>query len=123
MLTQVPETQRRGELIKIKRSNPTLHALVLQAMNQMRQDAASQGKTQVLEQMKQGSALIKIGAAEIPANQFPSPVRIGLLLNSELCEYGKDDLRKIAVDIGLGVPGANRAFRFVFRNMMGWEEL
>lgn len=121
LLTQVPETQRRGELIKIKRSNPTLHALVIAAMTDMRQQAASQGQAQVLEQMKQGSALVKFGSAECRADQIPSPTRIGLLVSSELSEYGKDDMRKIAVDIGRNVKGAERAFHFVFYNMMGWE--
>ena len=44
LLTQVPATQRRSELIKIKHSNPTLHALVLQNMDEMRSQAESQGR-------------------------------------------------------------------------------
>jgi len=50
MLTQMTETQRRSELIKIKHSNPTLHALVKQFMAEQRQMAASQGQQMVLQQ-------------------------------------------------------------------------
>jgi len=50
MLTQMTETQRRGELVKMKHSNPTLHALVKQFMAEQRQMAASQGQQMVLQQ-------------------------------------------------------------------------
>lgn len=50
MLTQMTETQRRSELIKIKHSNPTMHALVKQFMAEQRQMAASQGMQMVLQQ-------------------------------------------------------------------------
>ena len=54
LLTQTPESMRRSELIKIKHSNPTLHALVLQRMDEMRNQAALQGREMVLQQMGQG---------------------------------------------------------------------
>jgi hypothetical protein len=47
LLTQTPASMRRGELIKIKHSNPTLHALVLQYMDDMRTQAAAQGRAQM----------------------------------------------------------------------------
>lgn len=47
LLTQTPATMRRSELIKIKHSNPTLHALVLQHMNDMRTQAEAQGRAQL----------------------------------------------------------------------------
>lgn len=50
LLTQMTETQRRSELIRIKHSNPTLHALVKQFMAEQRQMAASQGQQMVLQQ-------------------------------------------------------------------------
>ena len=50
LLTQMTETQRRSELIKMKHSNPTLHALVKQFMAEQRQMAASQGQQMVLQQ-------------------------------------------------------------------------
>ena len=52
LLTQVPPTQVRGQLIKIKNSNPTLHALVKQFMAEERQSAASQGQSMILEQQR-----------------------------------------------------------------------
>lgn len=47
LLTQTPESMRRSELIKIKHSNPTLHALVLQRMEDMRTQAEAQGRAQL----------------------------------------------------------------------------
>ena len=47
LLTQTPATMRRAELIKIKHSNPTLHALVIQHMDEMRTQAAAQGRAQL----------------------------------------------------------------------------
>lgn len=52
LVTQVPESMRRGELQKIRASNETLYALVKQYMTQIRQDAARQGQAQVLSQMQ-----------------------------------------------------------------------
>lgn len=54
LLTQTPESMRRSELIKIKHSNPTLHALVIQRMDEMRNQAALQGRDMVLQQQAQG---------------------------------------------------------------------
>ena len=54
LLTQTPESMRRSELIKIKHSNPTLHALVIQRMEEMRNQAALQGRDMVLQQQAQG---------------------------------------------------------------------
>jgi hypothetical protein len=118
LLLQTPETQRRGELIKIKRSNPTLHALVLAAMNQMRQDMASQGQAAMMQQAQQKQA-----SALGPYNQLPSPVRIQLMLVGELMDYGPRELEKIAVDIGRGIKGADRAFSYVWRTMQGYEAI
>lgn len=50
MLTQMTETQRRSELVRMKHSNPTLHALVKQFMTEQRQMAASQGQQMILQQ-------------------------------------------------------------------------
>ena len=54
LLTQTPESMRRSQLIKIKHSNPTLHALVIQRMDEMRNQAALQGRDMVLQQQAQG---------------------------------------------------------------------
>jgi hypothetical protein len=108
LLLQTPETMRRGELIKIKHSNPTLHALVLQRMDEMRQDMARQGQAQVMEQMKQASAL-------------PSLVKVQLDLSDQIMDYSRKDLRKIAMDIKNNVKGAQEAFHYIWPKMMGWE--
>ena len=47
---QMSNTQRRQELNKIRQSNPTLHAVVVQAMEKMRQQAGMQGRDGVLQQ-------------------------------------------------------------------------
>jgi hypothetical protein len=51
-LLSMPDSQRRGLLIKIKQSNPTLHDQVIGIMNDMRSQARSQGGAMMLEQMK-----------------------------------------------------------------------
>ena len=116
LLTQVPETMRRGELIKIKHSNPTLHALVLQYMDEMRQDMARQGQAMMMQQTKQGEA-VDFGAARA----LPSPIRVGLLISAQLDEYTRDDLMKMAMDIKYERPMAKEAFHYVFSQMMGWK--
>jgi hypothetical protein len=108
LLLQTPETMRRGELIKIKHSNPTLHALVLQRMDEMRQDMARQGQAQVMEQMKQASAQ-------------PSLIKLQLDLSDQIMDYSRKDLRKIAMDIKNNVKGAKEAFHYIWPRMMGWE--
>lgn len=116
LLIQTPETMRRGELIKIKHSNPTLHALVLQEMDTMRQDMARQGQAMMMQQAKQAEA-IDLGGMRA----LPSPIRIGLLIADQLTEYNKYDLMKIAMDIKDRVPHADDAFRYVYRRMLGWD--
>jgi hypothetical protein len=116
LLIQTPETMRRGELIKIKHSNPTLHALVIQQMDEMRRDMARQGQAMVMEQAKQAE-VIGYGAA----GALPSPIRVGLLIADQLTEIGRNELRKIAMDIRDKVPHADEAFRYVYRRMMGWN--
>jgi hypothetical protein len=51
-LLSMPDSQRRGMLIKIKHSNPTLHDQVMGIMNDIRSQARSQGGAMMLEQMK-----------------------------------------------------------------------
>lgn len=53
-LLSIPESQRRGMLIKIKQSNPTLHDQVIGIMNDIRAQARSQGGAMMLQQMQQG---------------------------------------------------------------------
>ena len=51
-ILSMPDSQRRGLLIKIKQSNPTLHDQVMGIMNDIRSNARSQGGAMLLEQMK-----------------------------------------------------------------------
>ena len=101
---------RRGDLIKIKHSNPTLHAIVIQEMDNMRQEFARQGQAQVMEQAKQASA-----------NDIPSPSIIGLLIADQILEYNRGDLCKMAMDIKHQVPHADEAFHFILARIKGWE--
>jgi hypothetical protein len=110
LLIQTPETQRRSQLIKIKQTNPTLHALVIQQMDQMRQQMSSQGQSQIMQQMKTGSA-----------KDQPSPTAMGLLINRELMDYSRNDLRKLAHAINRSEPCARQAFHYVYSRLMGWE--
>ncbi len=112
LVVQTPETLRRGELIKIKHSNPTLHALVLQEMNTLRQDMARQGQAMMIEQEKQGSASVRVQGA----GELPSPLALGLLIGSQIMDSDRKYMRKLAQDID--IPGVRSAYRFVrdYRN-------
>jgi len=50
-LVNAPYPVRRSELLNIKKTNETLHALVMQKLSDVRQQAASIGQQQVLSQM------------------------------------------------------------------------
>lgn len=115
LLTQTPETLRRGELIKIKHSNPTLHALVLQYMDEQRQEMARQGQALM---MQQGGAVMQPKVASVLGiDKVASPFSLGLLIADQVMEYRRADLRKIAMDIQRGVGGAKEAFRFIHRKL------
>lgn len=53
LLFKVPQSQVRGELIRIKQTNPTLHAQVKQRMEDMRSQLRSQGQSVMMEQARQ----------------------------------------------------------------------
>ena len=125
LLTQTPETMRRGELIKIKHSNPTLHAIVLQEMDNLRQEMARQGQAQMLQQAQQGGGQAMAGSpqqkqAMFDADRLPSPLRVGLLIAEQTMDYRRNDLKKLAMDIKRGVYGADKAFHFVYSKLQGW---
>jgi len=120
LVTQTPETQRRGELIKIKHSNPTLHALVIQEMDALRQQLSNQGRDMMIQQMKQGSAQGEDGVRVSGAGELPSPMALGLLIATQTMDYTRKDLRKIAADAGRGIEGAAGAFSFIYRRLKGW---
>jgi len=50
---QMDESARRKEMAKAKATNPTLHAAAKQAMEEMRSQAASQGRAQVADMIGQ----------------------------------------------------------------------
>lgn len=61
-LIPMPYELRRSELTKIKRSNETLHALVIQKINEIRQSAKTQGGFTALQQMTGAAAGAPAGA-------------------------------------------------------------
>lgn len=116
LLFEVPENLRRGELIKIKHSNPTLHALVSQNMDEIRQEMSRQGQAMLMEEQKYASADDSIKTA---LKSLPSATRIKLLISDQLTEYTRKDLQKIAMDIKNNVEGAKKAFHFIYSNLGG----
>lgn len=113
LLFQTPETMRRGELIKIKHSNPTLHAIVTQEMDNLRQDMARQGQAQMMMQMQaQGQGQKAASHVDL--------LPVVTLLFDQLSSYTRNDLRKIAHDIKKGVKGADSAFHYIFTQLRGY---
>jgi len=118
LVVQTPETARRGELIKIKHSNPTLHALVSQEMDNLRQQMASQGRQMVLQQEQQKTAgHVPRGVRVAGAGEIPSPLALGLLINSQAMDIDRKYMRKVARDID--IPGVRSAFRFIRDKQLG----
>jgi hypothetical protein len=53
-LMSLPESQKDSQLIKLKRSDPTMHALVKSIIGDIRQQAQQQGGAMVLAQQYGG---------------------------------------------------------------------
>ena len=53
-LLLMPELQRKQMLTQIRKSDETLHALVMAKLDQLRRSAASQGQAMVLQQAAAG---------------------------------------------------------------------
>jgi len=117
LLTQTPENMRRGELIKIKHSNPTLHAIVLQEMDNMRNQMRSEGQAMMMQQAQQQGAAGQAKTAEYDDTAVNFAHR--LLINDQLMDYNRKDLQKIAVDISRGIKGAREAFHYVHSAITG----
>jgi hypothetical protein len=71
-LLQMPESQRRSELLQLKRDDSTLHALVKQKLDEQNQRMATAGKSQLqgqLQQQGQGQpgAAVKQGSRRLPS--------------------------------------------------------
>lgn len=119
LVVQVPESQRRSQLLKIKQTNPTLHALTLQAMNELRQSMASQGQAMVLQQ-EQANA--QQGAPQQKqASALPSPEGLRLFLLSEMNMIDRPYLRKVACDCH--DPVVRKAFSLLYKTVVGMENL
>lgn len=109
LLFQVPEGQRRGQLIAIKNTNPTLHALVVQAMKEIRDQMASEGQSMLMEQERQAAMAGQKTASELENNLIicktaesidkPSPNYIRYLLLEQSNLMDRDYLRKVASSI------------------------
>jgi len=56
-LMAMPETNRKSQLISLKKNNPVLHAQVKQIMENMTQEAATQGVSQMRQSMQQGGGM------------------------------------------------------------------
>ena len=115
LLFEVPESLRRGELSKIKASNPTLHALVLQKMDETRREMARQGQAMIMQEQKHASDNDKHNMTAL--DSLPSPLRLQLTISDQLTEYSRSDLQKIAMDIKRGVKGSKEAFSFIYGNL------
>ncbi len=55
-LVSMPELDRKQQLKSIREGNPSLHALVMSAMDKIRQSASSQGQQQLLAPPAAGGA-------------------------------------------------------------------
>ena len=118
LLFNTPETMRRGELIKIKHSNPTLHALVIQEMDNTRYEMNRQGGAMMMEQMKgQGGPG---GGMEVQASATPSAYSIMSTVVDQVMTYDREDMKKLAYDAQFDLNARN-AFNFIYRAMRGWD--
>jgi hypothetical protein len=120
LLFNTPETMRRGELIKIKHSNPTLHALVIQEMDAQRYEMQRQGGAQMMEQMKGQAASGGMVAQASADNDFNCMFEVMGLIAEQAMSYSRDDLKKIAHDARRN-PHAKTAFSYIYRMARGWE--
>ena len=122
LLFQTPETMRRGELIKIKQSNPTLHALVLQQMDEIRRSMNSQGGAMMMEQQKQmaqgGQGMVAQAAAPLSID----PLFVQALVCDQLYGYNRYDMLKIAGQMRQNTASdpARIALHYLYRVQRGW---
>ena len=122
LLYQTPESLRRGELLKIKQSNPTLHALVIQQMDEMRYEAQRQGGAQVMEQQKQqmqanGGGMVAQASADIDWIKAAADISDAILTSAHDKEY----MAKLAAAIKQKQPMASEAFHYMYSKQRGWS--
>jgi hypothetical protein len=132
LLFQTPETQRRSELIKIKHSNPTLHALVIQEMDAVRQQASTQGQSMVMEQQKQqmgaaGGGMVaqaSVLGGKYDVNAITSVYNMDSLIADAVLSYNRSDWQKLACavkDTGNTKTIEYKAFSYAYRKLRGWD--
>jgi len=123
LLLQTPESLRRGELIKIKHSNPTLHALVIQEMDSMRQQMSSEGGAMMMEQAKsdmQGAGGGMQAQASAPDEELFSTFTLGYTIADQVLDYDKGDMMKLAMAVKHDEPLAKEAFHYIYAKQRGW---
>ena len=124
LLFNTPETLRRGELIKVKNSNPTLHALVTQEMDNIRQEMSRQGQAVMMQEAKQdmqgaGGGMVAQAASHVMNNN--DPMMFYSLISDAVLSYTEKDLQKLAMAIKRNEPGAKDAFSYIYGKIRGWR--
>ena len=97
-ICDMSDPQRREELSAIKTASVTVHSLVVQELGR---------RGQAIKSEKTASAT--------------SPIRLATIVASQMMDYTRGDLRKLAMDIKAGVPRADEAFHFAYSYMTGLE--
>lgn len=77
----------------------------------------------LIEQQKTASAPEEQSALlrSLGADKIASPMSLGILVADQVMDYRRPELRKIAMDVKHGVGGADKAFRFVYYKIRGWD--
>lgn len=124
LLFETPDNLRRGELMKIKASNPTLHALVMQRMDETRREANRQGGAQVMEQTK-AEVQQNPGAGQGMEAQASAPILgdVSALLKEALFSYTATDIGHLIVAAQNNVAGAKPALSWFQEVCQGTREL
>lgn len=98
-------------LAGIKSASPTLHVQTLIKLSEYASETRDDyGNVKSAEDLKM------FGVADMP-----SPFSITSLVNSQLTDYTRGDLRKLAMEIKSGVPCASDSFHFVYSYITGGQ--
>jgi len=95
-LSRMTDPKRKAELAAIKQASVTVHALVVQELDNLKA---------AIRMEKDASAM--------------SPIRLTTIVADQMMGYSRGDLRKLAMDIKHGVPRAEEAFHFAWTYMRG----
>jgi hypothetical protein len=74
-------------------------------MDDVRQEMSRQGRAMMMEQTKMASV--------DNLRQYPSAFDLQILISTQVLDYDRKDLMKIAMDVKNGVKGASKAFSFI----------